>query len=64
MEDIRKYIFNKYREEFDTINEVWDIQDYINNLYQSGGMEKVENEFFFPHTPKEYKEDFKKLINM
>lgn len=57
-----RYIFNKYRDEFDTINEVRDISDYLNRLYDEGGMEKVE-EFFLPSATEEYKKDFKSLIN-
>lgn len=62
-EDKCEYIFNKYRDEFDTINEVRDLSDYINKLYSEGGMEKVDDEFFLPSTTEEYKNDFKSLIN-
>ena len=57
-----RYIFNKYRDEFDTINEVRDISDYLNKLYDEGGMEAV-NGWFLPSASDEYKKDFKSLIN-
>lgn len=60
--DIQKYIFNKYRDEFDLINEVYDLTDYINRLFSEGGMQKVDEEFFLPSATPEYKKDFKKLI--
>lgn len=58
-----RYIFYKYRDEFDTINEVRDLSDYINRLYDEGGMEKVDDEFFLPSASEEYKKDFKSLIS-
>lgn len=57
-----RYIFNKYRDEFDTINEVRDISDYLNRLYDEGGMEAVD-EWFLPAATDEYKKDFKSLIS-
>lgn len=62
MEKVCSYIFSKYKEEFDSINEVYDLCDYINKLYDEGGMTKVDKEFFLPGATKEYKKDFKKLI--
>lgn len=57
-----EYIYKKYRDEFDTINEVYDIRDYLQFLYDDGGMEKVLKDFFLPSASKEYIEDFTKLI--
>jgi uncharacterized protein YihD (DUF1040 family) len=62
MENVCSYIFLKYKDEFDSINEVYDIRDYLNYLYEQGGMAKVERDFFLPGATKEYKNDFKKLI--
>ena len=59
---MEQYIFNKYRDEFDTINEVYDIRDYLQYLYDDGGIEKVMNDFFLPSASEEYKQDFIKLI--
>lgn len=55
------YIFNKYRTEFDTINEVYDIADYLNGLYEQGGISAV-NDWFLPSATNQYKKDFKSLI--
>lgn len=60
--DVCEYIYKKYHYEFDSINEVYDIKDYINKLYEEGGKLKVLSEFFLPSATKEYKEDFMKLI--
>ena len=57
-----RYIFNKYRDEFDTINEVRDISDYLNKLYDEGGMSAVDA-WFLSGATAEYKKDFKSLIN-
>lgn len=61
-EDKCKYIFNKYRTEFDTINEVRDISDYLNKLYIEGGMSAVDD-WFLSGASAEYRKDFKSLIN-
>ena len=61
--DACKYIYNKYRDEFDTINEVYDIRDYMSVLYEKGGLKKVLNEFFLPGASKKYIKDYLKLIN-
>lgn len=57
------YLYRKYNDEFDSVNEVRDLSDYINRLYDEGGMEKVDSEFFLPAASKEYKDDFKSLIS-
>lgn len=61
-EEACAYIFRKYRDEYDSINEVrWD-QDRINELFDEGGMEKVNSEFFLPGASATYRRDYKLLI--
>jgi len=62
LEDKCKEIFNKYRDEFDTINDVRDIADYLNKLYSEEGIQAV-NDWFLSSATEEYKKDLKSLIN-
>lgn len=61
--DYCEYIYKKYRDEFDTISEVYDIRDYMKYLFEQGGKEKLLNEFFLPSAKQEYIEDFMKLLD-
>lgn len=58
-----KYIFNKYRDEYDSINEVEDEQDHLNSLYQEGGLEKVMT-FFLPNASNELINDYLTLVHI
>lgn len=62
LEDKCKEIFNKYRDEFDTVNDVRDIADYLNKLYSEEGIQAV-NDWFLSSATEEYKKDLKSLIN-
>lgn len=60
--DYCMYIYKKYQDEFDTINEVYDIRDYMSYIYEQGGKEKLLKDFFLPSATQEYIEDFMKLL--
>lgn len=57
-----EYIYKKYHYEFDSINEVYDIRDYMNKLYKEGGKNKILSEFFLPSATLEYIQDYMKLV--
>ena len=60
--DACKYLYNKYRDEFDGLFEVQWIKDDLYRLYEEGGLDKVLT-FFLPSTSEEYIKDYLKLIN-
>ncbi len=54
-------VWRKYRDSFDSLSDIWDIQDYLTWLYEKGGETAVDN-WFLPGATEEYKRDYKALI--
>ena len=61
IENVIQEIFNKYRDEFDSIDEVRDIADTLQGLYNEHGWTGV-NTWFTPAADEEYKDDFRRLV--
>ena len=56
-------IYLKYRDCFDSIEDVYMIADHLNMLYEEKGIDAARN-WFRSSASDEYKNDFLSLINM